>query len=577
MNSCSFRAPNGENSLLFAALEQALGTNKAAIVWTQVQTPEFKDKYDNIPVDINGDPTFEFVFTALNLGQQISEEQTPPPQSTKEISLDTILGSGKARTELRIIENIKALYANASKNPEIIYNFSLPESSSNTILMGDKSKMTIQKLALLLNSIPRPLNVKFSDGFEALYQNTSVRFLNNEVYLDQHVYDPTPISPEKLQAQLEENFVAIRDAEGNKTGGLFDPERQSEVIKSAVFGFAKIRQATKNAGPFNAAQYGQMVKNNVFQALRDIYHNIATGKMEAKGLYEGITVEKAENLVREYDMVLNSFDTKDGLSFWKLTVRQLAAQGMKIKDNKFTERAPDTVVIDETVPGDSAGFQEDAGLGLKDWSDSSFEYDPKDSASARMKEFFATVIDSKVSQEEPRYVDFSFKSGDTRDKIIKLRKSAAVRTAQQARDLKLKEPGDNAVFYISSGQGGEKVPFRATVSRGITQEDLDNTDFVNRIKEEEGIDIAIGDVLFYLEPFVPKDNVVTPNRNYLNLPKLVNGDQVYEEVMGVLAGKERSYKNYIDILRQEGNKYNPNLRALADKLELPSTPQEIRN
>jgi hypothetical protein len=686
MNSCNFRAPNGENSLLFAGLEQLVGTSKAAVIWNQVQTDEFKEKYgdwssqpmpthdidmqpDNIakinagqkttttrseaqskkigistgetgtvrigeqlysvtnrgklsikeagglaeilksegvssvddfkfvqtkawadgkgklyvydikpfkasfPLDTNGEPTVEWVLKQIppTPAEPLKEEQ--PPTGPKVFTLAD-LTSAKAISESQLLANVSKIYDEAAANPEQQYQLDLPTGKERIKMQGRES-MSMYELAAWLDKKAQPYNLSFGADFEALRQNMPARFLGNAMYRDDADYIPKPYDSSKLKEQLDTLYVPVRDANGYKTGGYFDPERQTEVVNTIIYMVKEVMtkaEALKDAR-LTVENFKAIVKNALSNKARD-YSRITNG--EELQTYPGVAAEQAKTLSQEFQLVLNSFDIAGGSNFWALAMDRMAELGIKLRGKKFVTSESTVSDATEIENTDGETFEAEEGKHLENWSDSHFEHDPTDSATGRIKLFLATIEDSKIGVEDlPRKVKLPFSNNETRAKIMNEVKKISVRNAEHAKDMGLTKPGDTAIFDISLDKGSASQLFRVTAVRAVTAGDV--LEYSTQILEEEGHEMKIGDMLFQIEPFVAQEAVVIANKNYLGLPKLVNYEKLFHDVLGKLAGQERSLDNYIRILKEEGNKFNPNLRALAEKLESKNTPQDLKN
>jgi hypothetical protein len=686
MNSCNFRAPNGENSLLFAGLEQLVGTSKAAVIWNQVQTDEFKEKYgdwssqpmpthdidmqpDNIakinagqkttttrseaqskkigistgetgtvrigeqlysvtnrgklsikeagglaeilksegvssvddfkfvqtkawadgkgklyvydikpfkasfPLDTNGEPTVEWVLKQIppTPAEPLKEEQ--PPTGPKVFTLAD-LASGKAISEAQLLANISKIYDEAAANPEQQYQLELPTGKERIKMQGRES-MSMYELAAWLDKKAQPYNLSFGKDFEALRQNMPARFLGNAMYRDDADYIPKPYDSSKLKEQLDTLYVPVRDANGYKTGGYFDPERQTEVVNTIIYMVKEVMtkaEALKD-GRLTVENFKAIVKNALSNKVKD-YGRIANG--EELQTYPGVTAEQAKALAQEFQLVLNSFDVAGGSNFWALAMDRMAELGIKLRGKKFVTSESTVTDVTEIENKDGETFEAEEGKHLENWSDSHFEHDPTDSATGRIKLFLATIEDSRVGVEDlPRKVKLPFSNNETRAKILNEVKKISVRSAEHAKEMGLTKPGDTAIFDVSLDKGSASQMFRVTAVRVVTTGDV--LEYSTQIQAEEGYDMQIGDMLYQIEQFIPKEAVVIANKNYLGMPKLVNYEKLFHDVLGKLAGQERSMENYIRILKEEGNKFNPNLRALAEKLENANTPQDLKN
>lgn len=481
-------------------------------------------------------------------GQSVHESVHAQSVESKVITLDDI----KKTSEESVVASINKLYDESEANPTVIYRFNLPGNNKEKIRLGNKTSISVLKLATIIDSRAIPYNIKFSNDFMSVLENTPKRYLSNVIYQEQSIFSPTIYDEKLFEQQLAENFVPVRNNDGSKTGAYFDAERQSEVADSIVL-----------------MMYTLMTKEDVQRAKRSKISSYANDILTRFSNTQAVYAQRGdEKLAHELQLIINSFDIKDGLSFWKLAIQRLNDYGIKIKGDNIEESKPNTLPSDKLIDKivDDI-FGEVEGYGLSDWSDNHFEHDPKDTASARIKYFMATVFDSEVGEErQPQKIGLPFNNPETRSKIIKGQKILTVRSQEQVDKLNLPTRGE---FTASI----ESELYRVTYLRQADQSDVEAN--ATNIEKEEGTVMKVGDHIYTMERYVPKENMIRTNVNYVGMPKLVNFEQLYNDTMGALADQEKSIENYIAILRSAGNQFKPNLRALADKLE--KAPKNIQN
>lgn len=472
---------------------------------------------------------------------------------------------GTKLTEEALQSNIDRTYAEARSNPEQIYHLDIPGSGKTRFRLGDGSYMTHLKLASMLDK-EIPYNVKLGDDIMSVLQNTPRRFLNGMMFTDASMYQPLQYDEKILGQQLDDTFVASRDREGNKTGGWFSPERQTETTDSIIKILDQLiqtRPLDERGRPMKAGKYMDMIKQEVLVKFQNTYEQIARGEKVAVRSLQGVSPEQAREMADHFQSIINSYDSKGGLNFWTEAVRRMEALGIHVKESDpDPNRVPDVSNENDQV------MVEAEGHGVRDWSDSHFEVDPMDTASSRIKMFIATTQDSTIGQEErPREVKLSFSDPDTRQKITKGQKLFTTRTPEQVRDLQLPQQGDEAVTRVDGKD------YRVVPTHALTPAEL--SIYGPTIKREEGIEPKVGDMRYHLTPYEPKPDQVIPNRNFLNLPKLADYEQLYQDAMSSLGDTKRDLSLYIAKMKDDGKKGNPNLFALAKKLE--AAPQNIQN
>lgn len=490
---------------------------------------------------------------------KLNTNADPKPPVVKTLE-DVLVPDVKTRglTIPSITEAVGKLYDEASANPDQQFHLDLPGDPKAKIKLGDKSAITMTQLAGIVDSRPIPYNIRLSDDFMSILQNTPRRFLNNLLYEDHSLYEPLPYDEKILGKQIAEMFVPVRDE--NRQTGVFEAEKQTEVTDNIVQAIKVLMDSGKTRG-LSVQGYKDRVKNDVFRMMRDKYRQIADGKT-IRGM-EAVTREQASNLAREYDKVLRSFDT-EGLNFWSLALDKLKGLGINTREDfgRDDNREQMHLTADGTDPLTEATFNESAGHGLRDWSDVSFETDPKDTATARMKMFLATIPDSRVGDEAlPREVNLSFTDPKVRSRIVQGTKTLTTRTPEQAEQMGLKLGQD--VTTKVEGRLMRVTPLKV----------MDHSDAVvhEGIGTEEGTTPQPGDMLLKMEPYSPKTNVLSNNKNYLGLSKLADYEELFEKTLATLANQPRDFDHYLQLLRDAGNQYNPNLRALAERLDRADT------
>lgn len=470
-------------------------------------------------------------------GPQVGQNALP-----KSITRDDLTRVGKKEplTAAVVEANVNKLYDEAVANPEQQYHLDIPGVGKTRFKIQD-GYMTHNKLAQILDSREIPYNIKLGDDIMSVLQSTPRRFLNSMMFENDTMYGPLQYDQEILGEQLNNTFVPVRDEQGNHTGGYFSPERQGEVTDSVVkaIAFQLDKQKSTKVGDLM-----KLVKNNVFANLKTVYDKLAAGE-KVKG-FDAITPDQAKELSGNFQQVLNSFEPHaEALSFWGEAMKKLDALGIRVRETKGNQ-------------GNDVLEQGDGTAARTDWFDDHFTKNPMDSASSRVKMFIATTTDSTIGQEErPRDVKLSFADEKVRKDIVAGKKLFTTRTPDQAKEMGLDRPGAEAITKVDGKE------FRVTALHPIAEGDAHAT----QIGMEEGTEPKPGDVKLQLEPYVPKENQLTPNRNYLGLTKLADYEALYEDAMATLGDTPRNLEGYIAKLKDDGLAGKPNLFALAANLE----------
>ena len=528
-----------------------------------------KKSKDGTPLDLNGEPTLDWVKEKLQLDKQLVSVEEPAEIEPRVVTLEELLTNtienkkGKtvkaSPTVASITAAVQKIYQEAAANPEQQFTIDIPGTEGTTIPI-DGGKISFKKLASILDRLqPQPVNLKLNDELESIRQNLPVRFMNNPEYVDTTIYTPKDMNEELRLQQMDSTFVPVRDDLGNKTGAYFTTEKQNAVVGTIIDLVHRKLAAAE-----------QMKMSSQDLTLRTIKDSVKNDFVNARGRRE-----KTDPLYQEFGMVLNSFDTKGGLNFWKLALERMGELGFKPNDpgsrkpKTEQDNKPD---LSNLIDGDEIEFQQATGEGLTDWSDNHFEKDPKSTASGRMKMYFAVTPDSKVGREEaPRNIHtFAFNNPQTRAKILRGEKTVTARTLDQAKALKLTTPGQQGLITVEGKQ------FRLTALRLSDSNDIQSP-LKDSLMEEEGVDLSTQRMMLYrLEEFVPKESALVYNRTYLGTTALADYEALYNDTLALLAGQKKDFTNYIRLMKEAGQSgANPNLWALAERLE--KAPEEIKN
>jgi len=206
------------------------------------------------------------------------------------------------------------------------------------------------------------------------------------------------------------------------------------------------------------------------------------------------------------------------------------------------------------------------GTNLRDWSDSSFELDPKDTASTRVKLFIASIRDVTFGTErEPSEIDLKFRTKELRDRIngkdkIHGRKTLTIRTPDQAEGLKI------GGQYLTKIDG---IKHRVHVEKVLTEEDFTDQE-LQTILAEEQIEAVPGSVLLRLEEWRPKKNVLVPKENFLGFAELVDFDDIFQKLLEVLHDEPNDLETYLEVLEREAKNFKPIFQEVANRLRQES-------
>lgn len=535
MSNCNFRAPNGEPSLLYADLAAKLGPEKAEQFWYETKSSQFTDRFQDIQLDKNGEPTAEWVISALT-HSTLSLPDAKPEQPT--VTLTAEMFTTEGTSEDKISTRIKSLYDQATKNPDKLYLVPFKRNTPGIKQTGGP-RLTMTRLSELFLNYPIPENVRFDPTFEGLMSATPTRILN-----DITITPPTliPVDANILEQSKENNFLKVRDEYGQPTGGWFEYNQQQEAVDSMIYLIYSrfMKGITKVQDMRNAVE--QVLKASLQRHL-----DIVRGK-KFKG-FEDVSKTVAEQRVENLQKLLNSFYIKgDPNNLWNFTLNKLKIYGLNIYGYEDTN---------DQYSGQPNLVNQNDGISLRDFRDSSFELDRKDTASSRIKLFLSSIEDS----EDRRMIRMAFTSALVRDQILSGEKPTTIRSAEVADELGLKK-GETAVTKID----GRLVKVMSLGS--INESDLD---VFADIAAQEGIDLKAGMVAYSLSP-IKDESMLAVNKNYLGMPKLINFEDTFQKLMGLLSDQEPSLANYMTLLYQSPD---PIVRRVAEKLDRES--EQVKN
>lgn len=538
--ACNFLAPNGEKSVLYAALEQRLGEDKATQMWNLVHSEEYQKAHPDLAQDVNGEPTYAAVMQAA-MGSSLDIKV-----DTKEIKPVKITAQDFDKTSLESFnKDFDDIIKKAEKNP----------TKTFLIEIGSKASFDMDGVryqgATLANLMDRklPANVQLHDSMQRAVNNLPKHYIQGLMLEESN---PLDFNKEAYDTQMKQLFVEIHDDKG-PTGKYFSAEAQNEITDSIL----SILYNSFNYDPtLSAAKHADIVLANL-KHRKSIFSSIAGGTLSAK--FPSITVERAAQLVKSYDAILNSFFHPGENHLWGFALTKLSSYGITVKMSEPMSNNTDTLKVKDENGNDKA-IEMSAGQGLRDFYDNSFEMDTMDTASTRMKMFLMAIPKSKLSQETaPQKIDLMYADVDTRDAIRTGRKTQSFRTAEQAEKLGLKV----GTSYLTKIEGEEK---RVTVVRKLTAEQA------AELEPENGKQPAAGDYEIKVEKYVQRKNILQPEVNSLGMPKLAPFQELFQKLTATLHGKEVNFEAYMQALKATKN---PEMHQVANKLE--SSPKHLQN
>lgn len=465
-----------------------------------------------VPLDINGEPTYEWVKEKLEL-------QEPTISQREEITYNEFEPDkrGVRISDEAMDEKVQILYTTAAANPDKIYV--IPYTN-----LGDRrtynSGFTSKELANIFDRYPIPENVRFNANFYTLIQNSSKRIIaemgNNR---------PVELMQQGDAIDHMLNILIPKSGPDGRSVGYFTPGEQQEVIDSLIYFTQSILLADPNA------------KANAL--IKSIYAMYQKAKqLEQQG---GNEILK-ENLMYIYrqrirfaDATLSQMEGL-GLSTDAQTRARIlnAVDGLRplgeIEKKQIEELKPGS--LEEMFDPETGEFLEAAGRGLTDWGDITFELDPKDTASARMKMFIATLPDMdrgvyRASPDAEVVIDLSTKVKDkTLEQLLARNKPATAFTIWNQEDplsvQKIVRNANRRTLWI----------------------------------KDEKTSAALVSFLSQQYPLVAKDN-------FLGMRKLVDYEATFQDILETLADAKQDLNTYLSTLLGSGK---PNMEYLVQAL-----------
>jgi len=560
MSTCNqFLAPNGEPSLLYAGLLQKYGEDRATQVWNWVYSPAFSGGSE---LDVNGEPSLSAVEDRLNAGLDNSSTAT-----------DTVPKERfKANSIVEFNKIVEDLYKEARANPGQRYN--IPLSPADVFQMG-KERLTGVQLANLLDKEDTPSNIIFEKSMYAQMQNIPRNFAKGIAIEDSN---PLQLDEASVQKQMNLMFAQIRNAADEPSGKWFDLGIQNEVLDAIIFQFYNIYSQLQNDPAKTEKLAGRSMMKYMreevldkFKGLQQAWVTVNEGK-SAKRKPSAQSAAMVENLSN----IINSFYAKGSTnSLWNFAIERLNSYGIKMRTGEVIDSLAQTESA--VIEDENGELQIEKGAITKDRGDSSFEMDMKDTASTRLKLWLLATPESKfIDEASPENVtpdiDLFIGKEETRNLLQKGIKTDLILPATSAAKLKLTPLSSisDKVVTTERDRMSQKVveidgkPLRITAVRTVTESDTNDPSLTSRIEKEEGRKPEIGDVILKVEPYVQGRNILAPEMNFLGINKLASFESLFQDLSALLANREPSMENYLNVMKSSGN---ANIQRVAQRLD----------
>jgi hypothetical protein len=401
MAICNYLAPNGEKSLLAAALLQNYGPDVTARMWNYATAN--MDKYTLF--DVNGEPVMGQVVAlfpikpdmptgvVLHTGNYTSTvtKVIGRPQNEKTQDRATI-------EELNIA--VKAMYAEALMNPNIEY--SVPYTRTSDTAKYSNGYTAINMAHVFVEAGPVPPNVTFTRSFMEVINRLPSRYAIEYEMEDQEARMMKNLTGAKLDQQRDQLFIPILNAEGQHVSN-FTSSKQLEAVDTVMYLVYNLQQRNPKANVYNMFQHaiGILLKKvNVYKAqgevekatdLLNIVGSFSFSQESGRASITSMVLSQLEHYglgIKNKEKVLKDLELDKN--------KALKASNVEVLDGdlEFIEDSDTMKLIDEF--DDSAILEE--GSALRNYSDIVFELNPKDTSSWKLKLFMANLEDTQRSE-----------------------------------------------------------------------------------------------------------------------------------------------------------------------------------
>lgn len=445
------------------------------------------------------------------------------------------------------------------------------QKSNYDMAQGDKAMVYIGGKPLIATYLGESSTIKGAHSFQVSNPYSKEAIASQELGLSSDTaIDSLASDSTQLQESLGRMFAQVRDTEGNVIPGqYFTSEQQNNAVDAVltdVHGY--VRNSLKNGDNLtaNLLLSGLKMTKAKLIAFDNGLQDVIEGTSTDSFLWNDLSPEDAQVRSMEIQNVIRSYDQVAGFA-----LERMKAYGFNIKESivgNITEYLRTRDIdnedsgLDQTQDVDITGSE---GRGLKDWTDSSFELDPRDTASKRMKFWLATIKDAEFGKEEPsKRVRMIFADPDTVKQIINGSKVYTVRTPEQAERIKLGVDGKGSIVLdgkIFTVEEHKYLPDEEALSHW--------TD----VFEQEKLSAEPGSVVYKLSKFEPKENVLVNKKSALGFPKLAPFDQTFTDILArVQDAPELTYKSFQETLAKSGS---PTMMRVAQEIE--AADQQLKN
>lgn len=467
------------------------------------------------------------VKSEAKLESSVEKAPVSEPEVIKPVAGTTItreLGdknSKKKVDESAIVTQIQGIYTEAITNPETTYHIPYEYLGERTKL---DNKYTARELADLFDKAGDiPPNITFTPGFRTLLNNTAAAIVRS--------------FPAGTVDLINRNEPAVMKAAGRMLiqkvdGTHYTAQQQKEVVDSLVKGVETLYRrdpamkgnaVIKVFQLMDAQQKAMRAKGD---PMADHYQAIYNNRMKL--------AESVLNQLRSLGLQVDATGTGRIMAAVS-TLTPLTEQN-KVEMDSAGPVVDDQATIDPETLFDEGSTMESTGRIVSDWSQNSFELDPRDTASARIKMFMAT-------QREMDKASYVVRGTGTKIDLPVLQ------------NLKDGTTVEKAMIKYQAEQPGEAYKFAKWLNR--TPFWLDTTEKSEALKK-----------------WMSTAYTGFPKNNFMGLPKNTDFQETFQKTMNLLGNRKvgSSFDEFMSVLKDSGD---PTIAAMAD--ELNKQDQQIKN
>lgn len=296
---------------------------------------------------------------------------------TLEPSGDKTRSNDTRDSEEVMMANITKIYNDAIANPNNLYKVDYKFTSPKYKF---KSGYTALELANMFDQYGIPANVEFNPSFYKVIQNSSKR-IQTEFAPQQ----PTFINRDEVAINADMGRILIpKINDQGQVQGFFTPAEHKDIVDSIVYGISTLWSKDQAKGSKALILFFDGLNNSRNRMLQS---GTNLDLAPILGFIHNSRVRLAEEAIRQ----LGNYGWKIGDKDQAKVLKSLENFAELGELDKQVTLSDGTIANVQATLDDNGDIIEQSGHGLQDYGDSTFELDPKDTASGRMKMFIATL------------------------------------------------------------------------------------------------------------------------------------------------------------------------------------------